>query len=201
MPPKRRNFKRPPPERRYRKLFVIATEGVKTEFEYFAIFNSESSTIRVKCIKGSHGCSPPQVLKRMEKYIKQQGLDSLDEAWIVVDKDEWTDQQLSLLHQWAENRVGRGFALSNPKFEYWLLLHFEDGTDILSPRDCDNRLKRYIPEYDKGIDCRIFSNERIYDAVKRAENRDTPPCCDWPRNCGSTVYRLVKNILRENNPA
>ena len=37
MPPKRRNFRRPLGERRYRKLFIVATEGVKTEPQYFAI--------------------------------------------------------------------------------------------------------------------------------------------------------------------
>jgi hypothetical protein len=80
MPPKRRKFQRPLGERRYRKLFVIAVEGVKTEPQYFA--------------------------------------------------------------------------LSNPKFEYWLLLHFNDGTGIASSRDCSDRLKRHLPGYDKGIDAR-----------------------------------------------
>ena len=36
---KRGSFQRPFGERRYRKLFVIATEGVKTEPQYFAAFN------------------------------------------------------------------------------------------------------------------------------------------------------------------
>ena len=65
MPPKRRKFQRPLGERRYRKLFVIAVEGVKTEPQYFAIFNDQQSVIRVNCLKGSHDSSPPQVLKRM----------------------------------------------------------------------------------------------------------------------------------------
>ena len=47
MPPKRRNFQRPRGERHLRKLFVIAVEGVKTEGQYFAIFNDQQSVIRV----------------------------------------------------------------------------------------------------------------------------------------------------------
>lgn len=45
MPPKRRKFSRPLGERRYRKLFVLAVEGSKTEPQYFAIFNDQNSVI------------------------------------------------------------------------------------------------------------------------------------------------------------
>jgi hypothetical protein len=152
MPPKRRRFQRPLGERRYRKLFVIAVEGVKTEPQYFAIFNDQQSVIRVNCLKDSHDSSPPQVLKRMEDHLRQEELRASDEAWLVVDKDQWTDEQLDQLHAWTQARDNYGFALSNPKFEYWLLLHFEDGTGIASSRDCSGRLKRHLPDYDKGID-------------------------------------------------
>jgi hypothetical protein len=75
MPPKRRKFQRPLGERRYRKLFVIAVEGVKTEPQYFALFNDQQSVIRVNCLKGSQDSSPPQVLKRMEDHLRQEELD------------------------------------------------------------------------------------------------------------------------------
>jgi len=89
-----------------------------------------------------------------------------------------------------------GFALSNPKFEYWLLLHFEDGTGVNSSRDCTDRLKRWMPDYDKAIDTRKISQAQIDDAIRRARQRDHPPCEDWPKNLGqTTVYRLIENIL------
>ena len=91
MPPKRRTFQRPLGERRYRKLFVIAVEGVKTEPQYFAIFNDQQAVIRVHCLKGRNDSAPPQVLKRMEGHLRQEELRSSDEAWLVVDKDQWTD--------------------------------------------------------------------------------------------------------------
>ena len=197
MPPKRRRFQRPLGERRYRKLFVIAVEGVKTEPQYFAIFNDQQSVIRVNCLKGSHDSSPPQVLKRMEDHLRQEELRSSDEAWLVVDKDQWTDEQLDQLHAWAQARDNYGFVLSNPKFEYWLLLHFEDGTGIASSRDCSDRLKRHLPGYDKGIDARKITRDRIDEAIRRARLRDNPPCADWPRALGgTTVYKLVENILQ-----
>lgn len=204
MPPRRREFRRPLGTRHYRKLFVIAVEGVKTEPQYFVIFNAQQSVIRVNCLKGSHGSSPLQVLKRMEDHLSQERLKSSDEAWLVVDKDQWTDEQLNQLHAWAQKRDNYGFALSNPKFEYWLLLHFEDGVGIASSRDCSDRLKRQLPGYDKDINARKITRKGIDDAIRRARERDNPPCADWPRAPGgTTVYKLVENILiaQKANPA
>lgn len=194
--PKRRRFQRPLGDRRYRKIFVIAVEGVKTEPQYFAIFNDQQRVIRVSCLKGTHDSSPLQVLHRMEDHLRKEDLRSSDEAWLVVDRDQWTDEQLNELHAWAQLSHNRGFALSNPKFEYWLLLHFEDGTGIASPRDCSDRLKRHLPGYNKGIDERAITRDRIGAAIRRARQRDNPPCEDWPRALGTTtVYKLVEKVL------
>lgn len=195
MSQKRRKFERLLGERRYRKLFVIAAEGEKTEPQYLALLNNQWSIIHVRCLPGRHDSSPPQVLKRMERYLKEQKLMPSDEAWLVVDKDQWTDEQLKELHDWVQAHKNYGFALSNPKFEYWLLLHFEEGTGIGSPQDCDRKLRQHLPNYDKGINIYKITKSQIDDAIRRAEQRDNPPCSDWPRAPGqTTVYRLVKKI-------
>jgi len=132
----------------------------------------------------------------MTDHLESEGLKSSDEAWLVVDKDQWTDEQLTQLHQWSLQQENYGFALSNPKFEYWLLLHFEDGTGVTSSRDCTDRLKRWIPDYDKGM-TRGKSVSPKSTMHRRAKKRDHPPCEDWPRNLGqTTVYRLIENILK-----
>jgi hypothetical protein len=196
MPPKRRRFERPIGQRRYRKLFIIAAEGIKTEPRYFGMFNNQQSVVKVSCLRGNHETSPPQVLRRMEKHLQQESLKKGDEAWLVVDKDHWTDEQLRLLYEWSQQQANYGFDLSNPKFEYWLLLHFEDGNGISNTCDCSERLKRYLPEYDKGIDKHKVTREMIDAAIRRARQRDNPPCADWPRAIGgTTVYKLVQNIL------
>lgn len=198
MPKNRRRFNRPPAKRRYRKMFVIAVEGSKTEPQYFAIFNnSQSSVIRVSCLKSKHQSSPSQVLKRMESHLKNEKLRRKDEAWLVVDKDQWTDKQLNKLFEWSEQEENYGFALSNPKFEYWLLLHFENGNGITSSGDCSARLLKYLPDYDKGINASRFPKQKIEAAIDRAKQKDNPPCIDWPRTIGNTtVYRLIRNISK-----
>jgi hypothetical protein len=162
------------------------------------MFNSQQSVIRVDCLTGRHESSPPQVLKRMDVRLKNESLRNSDEAWLVVDKDQWTDIQLAQLYDWSQKQENYGFALSNPKFEYWLLLHFEDGTGILNSHGCSDRLRRYLPDYDKNINSRKITKEMITDAIRRARLRDNPPCTDWPRANGTTVYRLVEKIISKS---
>ncbi|WP_417913536.1 RloB family protein [Candidatus Electronema sp. JM] len=195
MPPKLSRFTRAIGQRSYRKLFLIAAEGEKTEQQYFNFFNSREATIKVECLKSGHSSSPFHVLKRMKTELKKNELKDSDEAWLVVDKDQWTDEQLSELHTWSQEKENYGFALSNPKFEYWLLLHFEDGKGVQSSAQCSERLKQYLPDYNKGICINKFPKENIADAVRRAQQRDNPRCVNWPQNVGTTVYRLVERLI------
>ncbi len=80
---KRRQFQRPLGIRRYRKLFVIAVEGDKTEPQYFELFRNQNS-IHIECLRSSNKSAPQQVLKRMDTHIKKYGLKKSDEAWLVL---------------------------------------------------------------------------------------------------------------------
>ena len=196
MAQKPRTFQRPLGERRYKKLFVVSVEGSKTEPQYFAIFNQPQSIVLVKCLKRpSTESSPIQVLKKMQGYLRKESLRKTDEAWIVVDKDDWTEDQLRELLQWAEKNENHGFALSNPNFEYWLLLHFEDGKGIASSQECLMRLKRHLPNYKKDIDGKKITLELIAKAISRAKQRDTNRSSDLPQIWSTTVYKLVEKIM------
>lgn len=189
-------FQRPLGERRYKKLFVISVEGSKTEPQYFAIFNQIESIVLVKCLKRAPtDSSPIQVLKKMQGYLRKESLRKTDEAWIVVDKDAWTEDQLSELLQWAKKKENHGFALSNPNFEYWLLLHFEDGNGITTLQECKIRLKRHLPNYKKDIDGKKITPELIAKAISRAKQRDANRVSDLPQVWNTTVYKLIAKIL------
>jgi hypothetical protein len=190
----RRRFQRRPPDLDYRKLFLIATEGAKTEPVYFNMFNSQKTTVHVKLLPAKkHDSSPNRVLKRAQKHVKERGLRKDDEVWLVIDRDQWTDDQLNEV--FSECRTfGYSLAVSNPKFEYWLLLHFEAGKGVSSPQDCSRRLQRYLPNFEKGhVEIRkLFPG--ISNAIRHAKAKDTPLCREWPRTNGSTVYRLVEKL-------
>lgn len=196
MSKKLRSFQRPLGERRYKKLFVVSVEGSKTEPQYFAIFNQPQSIVLVKCLKRpSTDSSPIQVLKKMKSYLRKESLKKTDEAWIVVDKDDWTEDLLKELLQWAKESENHGFALSNPNFEYWLLLHFEDGKGIANSQECLTRLKRYLPSYKKDIDSRKITLKLIAKAIERAKQRDANQANDLPQMWSTTVYKLVERII------
>lgn len=192
----RRRFDRPLGQRRYRKLFVIATEGAKTEPQYFRILAGQLALVEVHCLKRTSGSDPSKVLKSMDAHLGSAGIRPGDEAWLVVDRDHWTDAQLDALHTWTTQAANRGLAVSNPKFEYWLLLHFEEGKGVATPAECDRQLRKHLPRYDKLLSDGDVMSGSVADAVERARKRDTPPCADWPRSAAATtVYRLVERIL------
>ncbi|MGD9685368.1 MAG: RloB family protein [Desulfobacter sp.] len=189
---KRRKFERNPPVLHYRKVFVLATEGTTTEPQYFELFNSKTTTITIKWIKGYHS-DPDHVLRRMKQYLKDNALKPGDAAWLVIDKDQWTDEQLSRLQAWATTHDQYGLAVSNPCFELWLLLHFEDAAGVTNQRLCKERLKRHLPNYDKHVEAgKLIPG--VSEAIDRARRKDNPPCTDWPRTIGTTVYRLVVKL-------
>ncbi len=99
---RRRAFQRPLGERRYRKLFLVAVEGAKTEPQYFAVLNTGNAVVRVECIPGEHASSPAHVLERLRLRIEKSSLMKSDEAWLVVDKNSWTDEQLLPLFVWSQ---------------------------------------------------------------------------------------------------
>lgn len=185
-----------------KKTFLICTEGTKTEPEYFQMLNSFFRSVNIKCpihkVSKNH---PIAVLQQMKRKIKKFELQEIDQAWIVMDKNEWSKEQLNEPYEWSTESESFGFAVSNPNFEYWLLLHFEDakdiGTDIDSVKKIiKKRLNHYIPKYNKSIDSRIFSIEKIENAVRRAKEKDLSPCIDWPKTVGqTTVYKLVQQII------
>jgi len=189
----RRPFKRRKPVLDYRKLFVIATEGRKTEPGYFQLFNSKEATIRLKLLPSRHRTSPRHVLGRAKDAVKEEQLKKTDEIWLVIDMDQWPADQLEEVFAGCQS-AGFHLAVSNPKFEYWLLLHFEDGGGVESSRVCSEKLRHYLPDYDKGK----LAVHRLYpwipDAIRRAKEKNRPPCEKWPEQNGSTVYLIVEKL-------
>ncbi len=200
----RRRIKRPYAQigsYKTKKVFFVATEGAKTEREYLKALNKmlldQQYCTRIEYVHTSNKSSPLYVLKGLKRYLAEKKPVPPYEAWLVVDTDQWLDGQLAQLHAWAQQSSNHGLAVSNPNFEFWLLLHFEEGSRIKSSRDCTNRLKQHLPDYNKSVDISKFSYDQISKAIDRASRRDNPPCADWPRMPGcTTVYKLVVNIIQ-----
>lgn len=198
MTKKRRQFQRASNTRDYRPVFIIATEGEKTEPDYLRmkIFKPPTVTVHIEPLPTKKSSSPSSVLKRMEKHLRDYRIREGDEAWLIVDKDLWKDEQLELLHVWSTAHPYKGLAVSNPQFEYWLLLHFEEGNNVHNKNECLSRLRCHLPNYDKGnLPVNKFTLSRVRDAIRRAKLKDNPPCEKWPETIGTTVYRMIERII------
>ena len=118
------------------RLIIIATEGSITEVEYFNQLREQEilSPLRfqIKVIPPDENKSAPNhIIKSLTTYKKQYQIKDDDELWMVIDRDRWTVQMLSdIISQSRQKRIG--LCISNPSFEIWLILHFEDLSKISS---------------------------------------------------------------------
>lgn len=176
------------------KKFVISCEGSVTEKEYFTLLKTLSWRYAlVDILTDKQKSSPDKVLSRIVGYGKS--LKPGDELWCVIDRDYWKVEQITQLLDWAkkgDDSIERHVAISNPKFELWLLAHFQKIPEICGPAECIRLLKQHLPKYDKHLDGRIVSREMILFAISQSMS-DVPDCVGT--NVGSLVERITHDAF------
>jgi len=178
---------------------IIATEGEKTEKQYFESKLFQSTRVQVKVRETKEGKSAPaHVIKRLREYVSEYELNEGDQLWLVVDHDRWPKKQLAKVC--AEARKIRGgkvsrLAISNPCFELWLFLHHADWTESsATSKEIESALRKTLGGYSKTRLNPEDYEGRVDIAIKRAEGLDTQPTGRWPENPGTHIYRLVRAI-------
>jgi len=73
-----------------------------------------------------------------------------DEVWCVFDVDE--HPRLDAARETARKH-GILLAVSDPCFELWGLLHYQDQWSYIERSAVCDALRRYLPSYDKRLDC------------------------------------------------
>ncbi|MEG4211343.1 RloB family protein [Microcoleus sp. S13_B4] len=183
-------------DRRDTKLFIVATEGKETEKQYFRMFNSTRIKVEILATTEDGKSSPEYVLERLDTFKERYDLTEDDMLWLVSDVDRWGDKKLSSVCTQARQR-GYNLAVSNPCFEVWLTLHFEDINTL--DRTCDNfkaRLRIILGSYNgSNLDISAYK-PKTKDAVNRAKNLHPSSQQDWPPTLGTHVYRLVEILLK-----
>jgi hypothetical protein len=184
---------------------VIACEGAVTEPAYFNGIKAylHNPRLHIEVLRREDPTlSAPEHVQRMlmrftEEYRRRDG----DTFWLVADRDSWREEHLS---QVATEFQQRGFtmAISNPCFELWLLLHFEevhlfpDEQRAELERNEEGLLKSRVAIYRryKATDWEICQ-PHWRTAVERARILDVRPEDRWPQQLGTHVYRLVERLL------
>lgn len=134
------------------KLYVIAAEGDKTEYNYFTTFKKHyqkqfrRTNLHVEFLERPEeeaGQSGPRYVEHMIETFLANNPDygfhnEYDEIWFILDTDEYKHRQHILLQLALMCRENKLFnlGLSNPSFELWLILHFIN---------LDKPIKPYLP--------------------------------------------------------
>lgn len=164
--------------RKVEKIFFIFCEGEKTEKQYFELFKGRTFKKNIEPVvipaknKGKGNNSPLGIKERIKNKWPSNFKKNVDEFWAVIDRDQWNEQDIEELRNYC-NSFNEGFcAVSNPCFEYWILLHFQEHQTFSDCKSCTRALKKY-DQKKNNLDLKELG-AKINDAVKNAKvNHET----------------------------
>jgi hypothetical protein len=182
---------------------VIYAEGEKTERDYFESMKRAFRSVVVD-IEIIEGAGVPLTIA--EKAIdaaqaerrrgRRQSFTHKDEFWAVFDRDEHPNIPQAIARCEAADV---GIAFSDPCFELWLILHFQDFDRPDHRHEVQRHLETLCDDYDrarrKTTDCDKLMR-LIIDAEQRAEKQLARREEEGGRNAPpfTTVYRLTRSI-------
>ena len=197
-----RRIRRKDPVRSPALRIVVITEGAVTEPRYLRTFkrlHGAQSSAKLVVIGGA--ADPRAVVERAIEELKELKRDRLggrDTVWAMFDRDEHPrfDEAKNMAH-------GNGIrlAISNPCFELWGILHYQECDAPLDRHECQNKLGEWCPGYSKKKR-KVFDDPKVIehnyrDAVRRAKSslarREEEG--DPDGNPSTTVHRLTEYIL------
>lgn len=167
---------------------LIVCEGSKTEPQYFDEIRSfyRIHTANVQVQHSQFGTQPLQVVEYAEELFVAGDTAraiqprAFEQVYAVFDRDDHTTYNLALakadaLKNSLRNSLGQKVLFkampSVPCFELWLLLHFEDVLAPIHREDVYARLRRHLPDYDKGQTGYFQrTRDKIPDAAARANH-------------------------------
>lgn len=207
-----RDLKRRAAQRAPYKRMLIVCEGEKTEPNYFGEICQEYrlATANVQVWPSALGTQPLQVVNYAELLFRDgdrsKGIrpKAFDHVYAVFDRDDHTTYHQALakadsLRDKLRNDSGAVVAFqaiaSAPCFELWLLLHFEDIHAPIHRDEVYARLKRYLPDYDKGRSGYwAATQDRFEQAVARAENRAAATTAHDGNEPYTSVHKLILSL-------
>lgn len=199
MPRKRRALDRDSGVVRDAPLIVIASEDTYAVHHYLAKFRARRVQFRVLPTQDCMS-SPDAVLERLDGYRDREQLNDDDELWLCIDRDHWAeDNHISNLRQVRQKCVQKGyrFAISNPCFDFWVLLHFMDPPPE-GFRNCgevNQYLRKIIPGYCKTSVQRLpITVDQVQQAIERANNLAAADL--FSRDTPTTQMHLILESLR-----
>lgn len=155
------------------------------------------------------------IISDIAKIIKNAGItysEDFDKICLIVDRDRESflskpdnNQYDYVLRKCKENNFG--FYITNPCFEFWLLMHFDEvhhinktslleNTKVLSKkRFAEVELKRVFPKYKKSS----YDADYLVRKVNKAINNEKVFCEDienLENRIGSNIGLLIEELMK-----
>jgi hypothetical protein len=211
------------------RFIIIASEGADTERLYFSTLNDSIKSTRLRTVqiefleRGKNSSNSLErenersksghnyVIKQLDNYKKEFSLGDNDELWLVIDRDSHNNTTKNIKNI-AQKCLQKKYylGLTNPNFEFWLLLHYKNidlyseqqKLDILNNTKVKN--KKYIEQelskvlgktYDKSkYDAKALI-PKIPFAIEQAEKLDNLQ--RWHEDSlGTKLHNLIKSIQK-----
>ena len=190
--------------RRPKKTLVVFCEGEKTEPQYLEALKRQpeirdAAAVDIR-IETGHGGAVPLTLVALAIDARSRAAAEeaeIDEFWCVFDV-EWPKNHPGLSDVIDRSREnGINLAITNPCFELWLILHFNDHGAWLDNDDARRLRRRLDGSPDKSLDAAKYM-PLVGDAVRHAvglETRHQKNGTVFPQdNPSSGMHRLITSI-------
>ena len=199
------------------KMFLLAYEGNETEPTYFEAlkndyrFNNEIiEIVSLRRDANDTKSAPKYVFENLEKIKDEYNLGNNDELWMIIDRDR-NGNNIEKYSARCKSEPNFYFALSNPCFEFWLLLHLKDISEFTDDElklIFENRKIGSKKTYLKKLLSNILPDgynetnlqpkrflQHIEVAVNRAKAMNTE-AEDYPKALGTNIYKLIEKVIR-----
>ena len=186
-----------------KRTFLVFCEGEKTEPAYLKALRRESAvrdgaSVDIRVDEGTSGAVPLTLVEAAAKArARSSGEEGeIDEVWCVFDV-EWPQNHPNIGRALARVREGVRVAVSNPCFELWLALHFEDQNAWLGTNDATRLRRSRDGSTGKGLDGATYMPRRAA-AARRARSLDLRHEGNGTKflrdNLSSGMYRFLEAI-------
>ncbi len=186
--------------------FLIVVEGEGTEIEYFTGLRDTLLRRRTFEVEVYHPpvTDPVRLVqaaidsKTARTEAASEGMAvSYDQVWVVMDRERQHCERSEQIPKARELAAENGIliAVSNPCFEFWLMLHYRDRHGpFRDSKHCQSELRKHIQNYSKTLLplAELLERDRVSIAVKRAKQCEKYHAdSGGDGNPSSEIYKLL----------
>lgn len=198
------DYRRMPGRKHPRKVVIVVCEGHKTEPNYFNSLRQKYrlSNLDVRIVADQGAAI--SVVKRALSEIneKKKSRESIDEIWCVFDTENPNENPSFLPAIERARRARINLAVSNPAFEYWYFIHFDQSSrPFANGQDMKRALKTHIPDYDESANVFPKLDGLTQTAINNADILRKRSVDSWDLfpNPSTGVDKLVAEIIEMAN--